>query len=137
MKYNLADPKDVVAARSRITYLVKKQAIIEVKEQRRGRSLAQNSYLHLLLGLFALETGYKLEEAKVIYKRHNKDIYVYRRGKEAFLKSSADLSVEDMTLSIDRFRHFAAEQGIDLPAAMTPEEMMSLENLMEKNRRYL
>lgn len=136
MNYNLADKTELKAARSRISYLAKKGRRVRLTAIS-NRTLKQNSYLHLLIGLFAIETGYKLEEAKVIYKRQSPDLYVYRKNGEAFLKSSTDLTIEQMTISIDRFRQFAAEQGIDLPAAMTQEEMLSLENMIERNRRYL
>lgn len=137
MKYNLSDPTQVIAARSRVTYLVHKQSTVEIREVNKQRTIKQNSYLHLLIGLFALETGYKLEEAKIIYKRQSPDLYVYRKHGEAFLRSSTELTTKDMGISIDRFRAFAAEQGIDLPAAMSHEEMIALENQIEKNRRYL
>lgn len=137
MKYNLTDPKQVIAARSRITYLVSKKRTVEIKEVRRDRTLSQNSYLHLLFGAFGSHFGYTLEEAKLIYKEINADIYFYNKKGRRFIKSSADLSVEEMAKTIDRFMIKSAEAGYELPIATNQEWLQQIENEMEKNRRYL
>lgn len=138
MKYNLANPVEVIAARSRVTYLVHKKQVVNIVAVNPKRTLNQNSYLHLLLGAYGLELGYTLEEAKTVYKRDiNPEIYVYAKNGSKFLRSSADLDVAAMTRSIDHLREFAKEQGIDLPAAENVEELRSIENAMEKSNYYL
>lgn len=138
MKYNLAEKKEVDEALMYFTKLVGKEVVVEIKEVQKRRSLNQNAYLHLLLGIYSLDTGYRLAESKVIYKRDaNPDIYVYKNKGMTFLKSSADLDKETMTRSIERFREFAREQDIHLPSAMSEEEQRSLENQMERNRHLL
>lgn len=137
MKYNLADPKELVAARSRVTYLARKSKKVEIKQVFENRSLNQNSYLHLLLADFAMEFGYTLEEAKMIYKKVNKDIYFYTKNKITFIKSSADISKEEMAKTIDKFMEYSAMQGHPLPPADNAEWRSLVENNIEKNRRYL
>ena len=137
MIYNLADPKEVIAARSRLTYLVKKKGRVAITEKHAGRSLNQNSYLHLLLGDFGLHFGYTLEEAKLIYKQVNKDLYSYTKKGRTFMKSSADLDKDQMARSIDKFMQASAEAGHDLPPADNEEWRSLITNEMERNRRYL
>lgn len=136
MKYNLADPKELVAARSRITHLARKGKKVEItlKEE---RSLNQNSYLHLLLGDFAMQTGYNLEEAKMIYKKINSDIYIYKKNNITFIRSSADIGKEKMAQTIDKFIEYAAMQGVNLPPAENAEWRSLVEKQMQQNRRYL
>jgi hypothetical protein len=137
VKYNLSDPKEVIAARSRLTYLVTKKRRVDLTEVRRDRTLNQNSYLHLLIADFAVEFGYNLAEAKIVYKRCSPDLYVYRKHDQTFVKSSADLSLTEMAQSITRFKDFSREQGHDLPEAENAEWRSLIENNIEKNRRYL
>lgn len=138
MKYNLADPKEAEAAFAYLTELVGKDAIAEVIKVSPKRSLNQNNYLHLLLGLYAMETGHRLDEAKTIYKRDvNPDIYVYEKNGSKFLHSSADLDTAAMTKSIDHFREWAGERGIELPTATDQGWLRAIENDMERQRQYL
>lgn len=138
MIYNLVEPKEVKAARNRLSYLVRKKARVSIVEKLPGRTLNQNSYLHLLLADFGLHFGYTLEEAKTIYKRAaNPTLYVYENNGAKFLRSSADLNKDEMAQSIDRFMQFSSEQGHDLPPADNEEWRSLIENEMERNRRYL
>lgn len=105
--------------------LAEADAVVEMKKKSAKRSLSQNAYLHLLLGYFAAQYGCSRDEAKVdFYKRTcNRDLYERRRANRqgvevAYLRSSADLTKEELALSIDRFRNWsAAEAGIYLPSA--------------------
>lgn len=138
MKYTTANKIEAKAAYDRLRYLTRKQRMVEIKEISPGRSLNQNAYLHLIITAYALESGYRLDEAKTVYKRDaNPDIYVYERKGSKFLRSSTDLSVEEMAKSIDRFILFAAESGIDLPPATDQGWLTAIENKAEQNRRYL
>lgn len=138
MKYNLANKIEVERATTYLELLAKRKQVAEVKVVRPGRSLNQNSYLHLLLGYFGQHFGYTLDEAKILYKREvNDGIYVYKKNDRAFLRSSADLDSAEMTKTIDRFKEFSKEQGLPLPAAENEEELRSIENEMEKAGYYL
>lgn len=137
MNYNLADKTELKAARSRISYLAKKQKRVSVKEFNVQRSLSQNSYLHLLLADFGLHFGYTLEEAKLIYKEINRPLYYYGKKGRTFIRSSADLDKDEMAQSIDKFMQASAEQGYPLPPADNAEWRSLIENEIEKNKRYL
>lgn len=137
MKYRLSEPLEVKAARNRLNYLVHKKRMVEVKEIRPKRTLPQNAYLHLILGAFGVHFGYTLEEAKFIYKEINRSTYYYKKKDRTFIRSSADLNKEEMAKTIDRFMEASKEAGYPLPLATDQEWLMSLENEIEKSRRYL
>ena len=126
------------------TLLEKGHDVVELKVKT-SRSLRQNSYLHLLFAFFAQECGYssmRVDGDEVdgpsyvkeqIYKRLvNKDMFVREIddpfvGKVTFVRSTASLSKEEMTLTIERFRNWSSQEaGIYLPSA---DEQSYLEQL--------
>ena len=138
MKFNLSNKEDATNAHIQLARLMIKKPVIEIREVKKRRSLSQNAFLHLLLGAFGLATGYTADESKTIFKREvNSDIFVYSKNGSKFLKSSADLSVDEMSKSIDRFRSYAGENGIELPLATDNDWLLRIENDMEKQGRYL
>lgn len=136
MKYRLADPIENKAARNRLYYLCAKKRMVEIKEFKFKRSLSQNSYLHLIIAAFGINFGYTLEEAKLIYKEVNKDIYYYYKKKRTFIRSSADLNKAEMAKSIDKFMLASAEAGYPLPLATDQDWLLEIENDMERSYRY-
>lgn len=137
MNYNLADKKEAKSAYDRLRYLTKKGKRVAVTEIRDKRSLNQNSYLHLILADFGLNFGYTLEETKHIYKSVNKELYYYQKKNIQFSRSSADLDKKEMAESIDRFMQYSEEHGYKLPPATDQGWLLSIENEIERNRRYL
>ena len=117
--------------------LVATNSIVEIKKISPKRSLNQNSYLHLLIGAFGNHFGYTIEEAKLIYKELNSDIYGYTKKKRYFWRSSADISKEEMAKSIDHFMQISAKAGCELPLATDVDWLRRVENDIEKNRWYL
>src|SRR4051812_16007102 len=116
MKFNLANKTEKSQAFTYFLTLANKKALVEVKKISPKRSLSQNNYLHLLLGAFGQHFGYTLEEAKTIYKRDvNPGIYVYDKNGSKFLRSSAELSKEEMAKTVDKFMEWSKEQGYELP----------------------
>lgn len=128
MKFNLDNVTEAEEAFSYLTDLVGKHAIAEVKKISPTRTLNQNSYLHLIIGAFGNHFGYTAEEAKLVYKYLNADIYRYKRKSLTFWRSSADLSKDEMTTTIDKFRQASAKQGYELPLALDQEWLRRLEN---------
>lgn len=145
MVYNLQNEYDVPKFKEHVNRLYGKRAIVEVKEKHPNRTLAQNSYLHLLLGYFGTEYGCSLEEAKIdFYKRTcNQDLYertkVNKKGKEVkYLRSSTELTTAEMTLSIDRFRNWSsAKAGIYLPAANEHQMLIYAQQEIERNKEFI
>lgn len=135
MKYNTAIKGEKENAKKYFEKLVDSESLVEIKKISRTRSLRQNSYLHLLLGAFGDHFGYTIEEAKLIYKEVNKDIYYYKKKDRVFIRSSADLDSKEMTKSIDHFRDVSAAQGCDLPLATDEDWLRSIENMIEQNSR--
>lgn len=144
MLYDLRNPLDRDRFKRRCNALFKKQGIVDLSEKTQ-RSSQQNRYLHLLLGYLAIETCNDMEYVKeVFYKRTaNKDLFVRAKedeilGKVEYLRSSADLTKEEMTLSIDRLRDWSSQTaGIYLPAANEQDFLASIEYEMSKYRQWI
>ena len=143
MKYNLASTIEQGRALAYLAQLVEKKVVVDVKEVKPRRSLPQNRYLHLLLGYFGQSLGYTREEAKMIYKQlpGNKDVYVYEKdvgGKPmTFVRSSAELTKEEMTKTIDVLRDWSNRLGYPLPTATDKDWLMQIENEIESNEAHL
>lgn len=132
MKYNLASTVERDKAFQYLTELSAIECVVEVKKVNPKRSLLQNNYLHLTFGIFGMETGYDVHEAKTIYKRiANPEIYIYEKKGQKFLRSSADLTTKEMTDSIDRWRKYAGENGVEIPPPENEEALRHWENVIE------
>ena len=144
MLYDLKNPLDRERFKRRCNTLFKKQGIVELSEKT-ARSNQSNRYLHLLLGYLAIETGNDLEFTKeVFYKRTaNKDIFVRFKedellGKVEYLRSSATLSQEEFSTSIDRLRDWSSHvAGIYLPSPNEQEFLASIEVEMSRQQRWI
>jgi hypothetical protein len=138
VKYNTAIPAEKKEAMSYFMRLINKKKLVEVKAISPGRTLRQNSYLHLLLSYLAAKTGYTPEEMKTLYKRVvNPDLYIYRKMEMPFLKSSADLTKEEMMITIDRLHAYARDLGYPLPQAEDADWLRELENEVEQHAWWL
>ncbi len=142
--YDLRNPLDRDRFKRRCNALYKKQGIVDLSEKGQ-RSSQQNRYLHFLLGYLAIETSNTLEYVKeVFYKRTaNKELYLREKedailGKVEYLRSSAELTKEEMTLSIDRLRDWASQTAeIYLPSANEHEFLASIEYEMSRMKQWI
>jgi hypothetical protein len=137
MKFNTMNKAEAIRASEYLIDLIDKGKVVEVKRISPKRSLNQNAYLHVIIAAFGLHFGYTSDEAKVLYKRFNKDIYVYKNRGGTFLRSSADLTKEEMAKSIDTFRKKSDELGYSLPPADDPGWLREVENAIEQARYFL
>jgi len=64
MIYNPENKLHQKQAIEKLKYFFSKGKRFELKAKNDKRSISQNSYLHLILTWFGLETGYTLEEVK-------------------------------------------------------------------------
>lgn len=136
--------KEAERADVRYEFLKKKGAVVELTEKT-NRSLNQNSYLHLLFGIFAIEYGARIQFVKdEFFKKHvNPELFVTKRadkilGDVTELRSSADLSVEEMKTAIDRFKIWSVQEaGIFLPDAFSESERLEIMRLIDRNKEYL
>lgn len=118
MWYNLKNPLEIDKFMDRVTELRNKGTVVELTEKR-ARSLQANKYLHLMLSKFALEYGYTLDEVKTHFYKVtvNPDIYIRERVDKfsgeiyKYVRSSADLTSDEMSKSIEAFREFWLEEG--------------------------
>jgi hypothetical protein len=146
MLYDPNSPSDIEKANERLRQLIERKEPFEIvsRKQMIKRSTDQNSYLHCIIAYFASQTGYTAEWVKQnYYKLHcNRDIYLVRKedpliGEHKEVRSSASLSIEEMSLSIKRFKFYAAEEaGILLPDA-TEEQMLQAWKEIKCSEEYL
>ena len=143
MLYDLHNELDRQRATKRWEYLLQRNAVVDLTEHVQ-RTNSQNAYLHVLLGLLAMEFGERIEYVKQNYYKElvNPALFVVRKddrfmGQRVELRSSRDLTKEEMTESIDRLKVWAAEQGILLPSADEKEFLARIEAEMRRNAKYL
>lgn len=140
MIYNLKNPSEVIDFENRVDDLIEQRVVVDLTKKNPNRSLSQNAYLHVILGFFASELGYTLEEVKQgIFKQIcNKELFVRNIevcGKPIeYLRSSKDLDSQEMTTAIERFRNWSSlEAGIYLPSA---DEKHFITHMQKELRRY-
>ena len=140
--YDLSSDFQRKAILARIDNLLEKGAVVELTEKT-FRSPNQNRYLHLLIGVVAMETGNSLEDAKVCYFKRlcNPDIFVVKKdvmGNEIeVLRSSADISKEQMSVAIDRFKRWGYENGMYMPSPEDESLLRQIEIEMGRHQQYL
>ena len=143
MQYDLTSDFQRKAFLSRVDSLMERGAVVELTEKT-FRSKNQNSYLHLLLGVVAMETGNTLEDVKREYFKDlvNPDIFrSYRtdnRGNTIRVyRSSADVSKEEMSMAIDRFKRWGSQNGIYMPNPGDESLLREIAIEMGRNKAYL
>lgn len=144
MLYDLGNELSRQQFAARAAHLMEGGSIVELTEKRQ-RTGSQNRYLHVILGLLAIETGNTLEYVKRNYYKYvcNRELFLASKhdqmlGRDvSYLRSSRDLTKEEMSLSIDRFRTWAAQQGYYLPSPEDEALVAQAELEVERNRRWL
>lgn len=141
MIYDLSKPLDAERFSARVRFLSEKQRMVELTDVSR-RSLNQNNYLHTVLTYFANELGERMEYVKETYFKRmcNCDIFVYKQadrvtGEETErVRSTREISREDMTVAIERFRKFASDNGCYIPSSEEHEYLRQMEYENERMR---
>ena len=145
MIYDTSNPLDKANFLLRANRLAESGKVIELTEKKPRRSLPQNKYLHVLLAYFGTQTGNTLEWVKQQYykKLVNPDLFIREKedkylGRIKVLRSSADLDTAEMSLSIERFRNWAAQEaGIYIPSADEAILIQQMEIEIERNKEFL
>lgn len=143
--YNGSKPYDQQKAIQRLQFLIANEKVFEIIEKKRTRSISQNSYLHLILQLFAYETGYTTEEVKqeIFKKIVNPDTFYDGEVDKGLValqrwRSTANLNTKEMNLCIDRFRDYASkEAGIYLPQPSDLSLIDEAKIIIANNQQYL
>ena len=143
--YNLTNVYDRKKFKEACNQMVLNNEYVELKKKKTQRSLAQNSYLHCLLGYFASVFGYTLEEVKfdIFKKICNRDIFekkrVNRRGQQVtYIRSSTELDKAEMTTAIERFRNYSSAQcGLYLPSPHEGEMLFFAQQQIEQCKEFM
>lgn len=144
MLYDLHNELHRNAFKARCNALYNKGGIVELTDRSR-RTQAQNRYLHLILGWFAVEYGETVQYVKEEYFKRlvNADLFVTRRhdrwlGDVTVLRSTRELTTAEMSTAVDRFRDWSSrEAGIYLPEANEEEMLRSMEVEVNRMSRYI
>lgn len=144
MIYDLSNDLEERSFALRVERLRAAGAMVELTEKK-ARSLSQNSYCHVAISYFALQMGITSAEAKEVFFKGvcNADIFTRKRYSEAlereynYLRSTADLTKEEMSTAIDRFLKFAAENGIYIASPDDYVGMLHMEHDVQMSQKYL
>ena len=146
MYYDLSSPLQLQQAKTRFAKLESKGAIIELKEKSVQRTLQQNKYLHLTISYFASQYGESADYVKRNYFKiaANSELFVKTKHDPLlerdvkYLISSADLSKDDMTTAIERWRNWSSKvAGIYIPPAVSIREIAEMEIEVERNKDFV
>ncbi len=120
-----------------------KGSVVELTEKA-FRTPNQNRYLHLLIGVVAMETGNTLEDVKREYFKRmvNPDIFMsYRtdtRGNSiAVYRSTTAVSKEELSTAIDKFKLWGHQNGIYMPNPDDASMLKQIEIDMGRMKSYL
>lgn len=143
MQYDLRNQLDKERLKVRLRHLMEKGSVVEVTEKS-FRTHNQNNYLHLLLGVVAMETGNTIQDTKDWYFKRviNKELFCCTRVDKfgnsiQFLKSTKDLTKEEMSTAIDRLKRWGYENGIYLPDPCDEERLRDIEIELGRNKQWL
>lgn len=143
MKYDLTSELDRQRFIARARKLLEKGGFVELRECT-ARTLSQNAYLHLLLGVVALDTGNDLQYVKTWYfkKIVNPDLFVVKKqdrliGEVEVLRSTATLTKEETSVAIDRFKRWGNENGFYMPEPGDESLLREIEIEMGRQQQYL
>lgn len=138
MIYSTTNPIELHKAKERFNNLISKNCTFELRKISTTRTIKQNSYLYLILGWFAIETGYNTNESKELFKRLNKDIFEYKKDNLTFFKSSAKLTTEELTKCIEKFRTWSSQKAnVYLPSPDERDFLNEIDKQIKNKREYL
>ena len=154
MLYDLSNELQAESFKKRCNALYTKKGIVELTEKHPQRTLSQNAYLHAAISYFALQYGDNVrevvervtpEEVKVWYfkRQCNPDLFIGQKKDpitgemHESLKSSSALDTAEMTIAIERFRDFAAKNGVYIPSPEEHRLVMAMEREVQLNKKWL
>lgn len=137
MIHDLSIQFDREKARVRLEKMIESKKVIDLKEKRKKRTISQNSYLHVLFGLYGIETGHTIDEAKTVLKREC-PFMIYSKDGQKFLKKTSELSKDECQYFIEWIIEFAAIDGMDLPSSESYiENQFYFEKELDSNKKFL
>lgn len=146
MKYDLSNQSDRERLMEHVRQAVeKREGIVEFTTKKRQRSLPQNRYLHVILSYFASQYGESMEYVKEKFFKEvcNRELF-YELVNDRILgytervRNTADLTTEEMSLAIERFRDFCAmNAGIYIPSSDEHRLLELAEMEVERHKEYV
>lgn len=143
MKYNLSTELDRQRFSARAAKLLDRGSFVELRDCS-NRTVNQNSYLHLLLGVVAMDTGNDIRYVKEWYFKRlvNPSLFIEKRndklaGEIEYLRSTTELSKEEMSEAIDRFKRWGNENDFYMPEPGDDQLLRLIEIEMGRNEKYL
>ena len=144
MIFDMNDPRDYIQALDTVQKAVQDKARIEIRRPRTARSGRQNNYYHFMLRYFASEYGCTVNEASEIYMKRQACPHIFEREKTNRLgrriktyRSSAELTVEEMSSAMRNFRAWAEMGGIQIPEPDDYAAIKYCERQIERNESMI
>lgn len=146
MLYDCRNDLDRATFLARAQLLADRKDVVELRTKRQ-RTLNQNSYLHVIIGYFAARYGEEAEYVKNEYFKQlvNPKTFVLSKTIDKFtgqvrvkLRSTSDLTTEEMSTCIDRFRNWSSKEAeIYLPTAEEGALLRQCEIEIAKAERFV
>ena len=137
MIYNLANKQEQQRFTEKFAEYLNSGFIVELIKKRKPKTVSQNSYLHAIISIFAIEFGYTLEESKTLLKR-SCSFMRYEKNGQWFLTRTRDLDTKQMASFVDWIRNYSAKQGLYLlDAEEYLENKFKIDSEIQKNKQYL
>ena len=137
MNYDLTTKESRLRFIKRCNALLKNRRTNVVLIDESNRTLSQNKYIHVLCRILAADIGVTEQYAKQVYFKTlaNPDIFV-TVSKDPLtgemvktVRSTCDLTIQEMRRAIEGFRIWAADNGYALPEATLEDDgTMTFEN---------
>lgn len=122
MLYDGANPYDAEKALDKVKRLIAEKCKFQIVREAVKRTLAQNSYYHLIVRYWASQYGCSEQEAELDYFKRvcNPTLFYtgecYKDGSRK-MRSTSELSSAEMSMAIERFRNWSASvAGIYIPS---------------------
>lgn len=137
MKLDLSKTLDRKKAKVYFDKLLLQNKKIELKVVQPNRSISQNSYLHVVISLYAINFGYTLNEAKTDLKRLC-EFMVYEKNGIKYLKETSKMNSKELSEFINWIRNYASLNGLYIPTAEEyKENKFSIDKEINNHKTYL
>lgn len=144
MILDLSREMDLARFDAKVAAVRQRRSVVSI-EEKRNRTYRQNNYLHLILGVVAMESGedsIKYVKEEYFKKLVNPDIFCVIKedkyiGKVQRTLSSAEVTAEQMSVAIDRFKRWASSEGIYLPEPEDNQRLREIEMELDRMKSYI
>lgn len=137
MKLDLSKTLERKKAKVYFDKLLLQNKKIELKVVQPNRSISQNSYLHVVISLYAINFGYTLNEAKTDLKRLC-EFLVYEKNGTKYLKETSKMNSKELSEFINWIRNYASLNGLYIPTAEEyKEHKFSIDKEINNHKTYL